>query len=177
MRQIRQSILIGVSKETVWDVLFNQFGEVNNFNPLIDSSHFVKGNKGHVGCERHCQIDAKNGVLERITRAEADLNFDIEIYDGGLPMMDKMMARYDLVEIDRENTEVLFTMSYSTKPAFMGALMKGKMTKFFFKMLIGLKYHLETGRVVTRQNIREIQKEYQGLQPGESFQAQLQMAS
>ena len=91
--------------------------------------------------------------------------------------MDKMMARYDLVEIDHENTEVMFTMNYSTKPAFMGALMKRKMAKFFFKMLIGLKYHLETSSMVTKQNIKEIQKEYQGLKHGESFHASLQMAS
>ena len=177
MRQIQKSIAIAASKEQVWDVLFNQSGEVNNFNPLIDGSHYIKGHEGHVGCERHCQIDEKTAVLERITRAEAELNFDIEIYEGGLPMMDEMKARFDLVEKNDEQTEVVLTMNYSTKPAFMGALMKGKMAKFFFKMLIGLKYHLETGELVTKENIKGIQKEYETLSQGERFPAAMQMAS
>jgi len=177
MRQVQQSIYIGAGKEKVWDVLFNQFGEVNNFNPLIDSSHYLNDKEGQVGCERQCQIDGKTAVQERITRAEAELNFDIEIYEGGLPMMDKMMARFDLVEKSAEDTEVLLTMNFSTKPAFMGALMKGKMSKFFFKMLIGLKYHLETGELVTKQNIKDIEKAYQNLRPGAGFPAAMQMAS
>ena len=177
MRQVQQSIHIHARKEAVWDVLFNKFGEVNDFNPLIECSHFLNGDEGHVGCERHCQIDSNTAVLERITRAEADLNFDVEIYEGGLPMMDKMKARFDLVEKDEENTEVVLTMYYSTKPAFMGGLMKGKMGKFFLKMLIGLKYHLETGELVTKENIKHIQKEYEGLKAGEGFPAAMQLAS
>lgn len=177
MRQVQQSIHIHARKETVWDVLFNKFGEVNNFNPLIEGSHFLNGDEGRVGCERHCQIDSKTAVLERITRAEADLNFDVEIYEGGLPMMDKMKARFDLVEKSEENTEVILTMYYSTKPAFMGGLMKGKMAKFFLKMLIGLKYHLETGELVSKENIKHIQKEYERLKAGESFPAAMQLAS
>ena len=176
MRQVEQSIHIHASKEAVWDVLFNKFGEVNNFNPLIEGSHFLHGDEGHVGCERHCQIDSKTAVLERITRAEADLNFDVEIYEGGLPMMDKMLARFDLIEHGSEKTEVLFTMKFTTKPAFMGALMKGKMAKFFFKMLIGLKFHLETGELVTKENIKQIEKEFGLLKPGESFEAAMQPA-
>lgn len=177
MREVQQSISIHSSKEDIWDVLFNKFGEVNDFNPLIEGSHFLNGEEGFVGCERECAIDSKTLVQERITRAEAGLNFDIEIFKGGLPMMDKMKARFDLVELEKSKTEVVLTMSYSTKPAFMGGLMKGKMGKFFMKMLIGLKYHLETGELVTKENIKEIEKRYRDLGEDRSFQASLQLAS
>lgn len=177
MREVQQTISIHSPKEEVWDIVFNKFGEVNDFNPLIEGSHYLKGDNGFVGCERECAIDSRTSVQERITRAEAGLNFDIEIFEGGLPMMDKMKARFDLVELDIDKTEVLLTMSYSTKPAFIGGLMKGKMGKFFKKMLIGLKYHLETSELVTKQNIKEIEKRYKGLAEDERFEASLQLAS
>ncbi|GAB5526247.1 MAG: hypothetical protein Roseis2KO_41190 [Roseivirga sp.] len=177
MKEVQQSIGIHASKEDVWDIVFNKFGEVNDFNPLIEGSHYLQGEEGSVGCERQCAIDAKTNVSERITRAEPGLNFDIEIFEGGLPMMDKMKARFDLVELAPDKTEVLLTMTYSTKPTFMGGLVKGKMGKFFMKMLIGLKYHLETGELVTKENIREIEKRYKGLAEGKSFEASLQLAS
>ncbi len=177
MREVQQTISIHSPKEEVWDIVFNKFGEVNDFNPLIEGSHYIQGDEGSVGCERQCAIDAKTNVRERITRAEPGLNFDIEIFEGGLPMMDKMKARFDLVELSADKTEVLFAMSYSTKPAFMAGLMKGKMSKFFMKMLIGLKYHLETGELVTKGNIREIEKRYKGLPEGAGFGVPLQLAS
>lgn len=177
MREVQQSITIHASKEDVWDIVFNKFGDVNDFNPLIEGSHYLNGDSGFVGSERQCAIDSKTVVQERITRAENGLNFDIEIFEGGLPMMDKMIARFDLVEISKTQTKVLFTMSYSTKPAFMGGLMKSKMGKFFMKVLIGLKYHLETGELVTKQNIKEIEKQYKGLGNDSSFEASMQLAS
>lgn len=177
MREVQQTIHIHAPKEKVWDVLFNRFGEINNFNPLIEGSHYIKGDKGFVGCERHCDIDSKHSVLERITRAESGLNFDVEIFEGGLPMMDKMQARFDLTEKSGDQTEVLLTVTYSTKPAFIGGLMKGKMSRLFFKMLIGLKYHLETGELVSKEDIKEIHKAYNDLGANESFQASLQTSS
>lgn len=177
MREVQQSISIHASKEDVWDTVFNKFGHVNDFNPLIEGSHFLNGDNGFVGCERQCAIDSKTIVQERITRAEAGLNFDIEIFEGGLPMMDKMTARFDLVELGKDKTEVLFTMRYSTKPTFMGGLMKGKMSKFFMKLLIGLKYHLETGELVTKDNIKEIERLYKDLDEGTGFKGSMQLAS
>jgi hypothetical protein len=177
MRQASTSIKINSNQEAVWDVLFNQFGDVNNFNPLIEGSKFTKGETGELGCERMCTLSPNNVVHERISRVEQGKNFDIEIFEGGLPMMDKMIGRFDIYVISENQTEVKITMNYTTKPAFMGGLMKGKMIKLFDKMVIGLKYHLETGDLVTKENIKRIQHEYNSLNGNESFQAEVQMAS
>ncbi len=177
MRHITRSITINTSKEEVWDVLFNQFGDVNNWNPLIEGSSFIKGDTGAIGCERMCTIDSKSKVRERIIRSEDGQSFDVEVFDGGLPMMDKMKGRFDLVEISGERTKVLFTMYFTTKPAFIGAIMKGKMSNFFFKMLVGLKYHLETGELITKENIKEIEGLYKGLNENDSFSASVAVAS
>ena len=42
----------------------------------------------------------------------------------------------------------------------MGGIMKGMMKKKFFDVLIGLKYHLETGGLVDDKNIKAIKKNF-----------------
>lgn len=169
LRKVTVEIDISTSKENVWDLLFNRFGEVSVFNPLIDGSHHASGKKGEVGCERHCDIDAKHSVREKITAARGNESFDIDIIEGGLPMMDEMKATIDLKSLHENSTRVFFTMSYNTKPAFMGGLMKGMMTKMLNKLLIGLKYHLETGKLVTKENIKFIVRDYNYLKSNSTF--------
>ena len=77
-------LLCNASKEEIWDLTFNRFGEVNLFNSNIESSHYVSEGKG-VGCERQCDLDANTSVQERITAARGTDSFDIDIIEGGLP--------------------------------------------------------------------------------------------
>ena len=71
-RKVTIDIDVNTSKEQVWDLLFNRFGEVNNFNPLIEGSHHSQGAKGEVGCERVCDVDAKNSIHEKIVAARGN---------------------------------------------------------------------------------------------------------
>lgn len=176
LREVKLEISTNTSKEKVWDLLFNRFGEVNAFNPIIEGSHHLSGAKGEVGCERQCDLDAKNTIKEKIVAARANDSFDIDIIEGGLPMMDEMKGTYDLQEISEHSTKVSFTMKFTTKPAFMATLMKGMMAGMLFKVLVGMKYHLETGKLVTKQNIKSIMKEYKSLQADEAFTSEQKVA-
>ena len=168
-RKVTIDIDVNASKEQAWDLLFNRFGEVNNFNPLIEGSQHSQGAKGEVGCERVCDLDAKNSVHEKIVAARGNESFDIDIIKGGLPMMDEAKATIDLKAISGSQTNVTFTMNFTSKPAFMAPLMKGMMAKMLKKMLVGLKYHLETDQLVTKSNINGIMKGYRKLQDNQSF--------
>jgi hypothetical protein len=170
MKNVTVNINVIANQEAVWDLLFNRFGEVNVFNPLIEGSHQTIGVPGEVGCERQCDLDAKNSVHERIVAARGHHSFDIDIIKGGLPMMDIMKGTFDLESVSTHNTKVSFTMNFSTKPAFMAIMMKGMMGKMLSKMLVGLKYHLETGKFVTKENISGILKENKHLETNEAFQ-------
>lgn len=168
-RKVTIDIDINASKEQVWDLLYNRFGEVNNFNPLIEGSHHSQGAKGEVGCERVCDLDAKNSIHEKIVAARGNESFDVDIIKGGLPMMGEAKATIDLKAISGSQTNVTFTMNFTSKPAFMAPLMKGMMAKMLKKMLVGLKYHLETDQLVTKSNINSIMKGYRNLQNNQSF--------
>lgn len=160
MHSFDVKIDIHASKDEVWNLVFNKFGSVNDFNPIIEGSHHHNGTEGEVGCERVCEIDSKTKVIEKITDAKTGEYFSIAIVDGGLPMMDEMTASMHLKENRQGGTEVKIVANFSTKPRFVAHLMKATIKKMFFKMLIGLKYHLETTELVTKDNIKTIEKEY-----------------
>jgi len=169
LKEVTQIITINTSKEKTWDVLFNKFGEVNLFNPLIEGSHHSSGKRGEVGCERQCDLDSKTSVIEKITAARGTDSFDIEIIDGGLPMMKTMKATIDLKVLGDNKTQVSFTMKFNTNPAFVAVLMKFMVKKMLVKLVNGLKYYLETGNEVTKENISEILKNSKKLGAENSF--------
>jgi ribosome-associated toxin RatA of RatAB toxin-antitoxin module len=173
LREFQVEVDVNASKEQVWDLLFNRFGEVNIFNPVIEGSHHASGSKGEVGCERICDIDSKTSVKERITAASGNDSFDIEIIESTMPMMNKMFATWGVKDIGFGMTRAQITIRFNTKPAFMGAIMKGMMKGMIKKMVIGLKYHMETGDVVTKDKIKGIAKDYKQLKGNEAFSAKL----
>lgn len=169
LKEVNLSIRVNANKEQVWDLLFNKFGEVTIFNPIIEGSHYTTGPQGEVGCERQCDLDAKNSIHEKISARRGNDGFDIEIIKGGLPMVKTANATFELVQLNRYQTRVNFTMRFNSKPAFMAGMMKMMMKKMLFKMLIGLKYHLETNKPVTKENISGIIKNYKKLHDNEAF--------
>ena len=174
LKNVTVSIVTNSSKDQVWNLVFNRFGEVNIFNPLIEGSHYTKGVQGEVGTERQCDLDSKHSVIEKIVAARGNDSFDIDVIEGGLPMMKTMKGTFNLKSIEPNSTEITFTMRFSSKPAFMANFMKGKMSQMLFKMMIGLKYHLETDGVVTKGNIKGIVKDYNRLETNVAFSNKLE---
>ena len=159
LRSIQMNIEINVSKSDVWNVLFTQFGEVNNFNPLINGSHDLGELRAEVGCERQCDI-GNTYARERIISVQENESFTIDIYEGGLPIVDEMRATWTLKKINKSTTNAIATIYYTTKPKFLGGIMAIPMKVKFQQVLVGLKYYLETGENVTDQNIRGIMKTF-----------------
>ena len=162
-------IVINTSKEEVWDLTFNRFGEVNLFNPVIEGSHSISEQKG-VGCERQCDMDSKGThVLERITDSKGHESFDIEIIGGNMPMIDKATATWSFTELGPNKTRARLDMKFNTKPAFMWILMSFMMKGMLTDMTKGLKYYMETGETVSKGNIKAIKRAYAGLSEGQAF--------
>ena len=166
-KNVTIDVSINASKEDVWDLVFNRFGEVNVFNPLIEGSERTNDIQGEVGAERKCDLDSKNSIHERIVSARGNDSFDVDIIKGNMPMIDKAHATFDLTALNENKTKVTFTMNFTAKPAFMAPMMKIMMPGMLRKMLIGLKYHLETDDQVTKGNIKGILKGYRSLEKTE----------
>lgn len=168
-RSFQTEVTINASREKVWDALFTKFGEVHLYNPNIDGSHYIKGEGGSVGCERQCNLDSKTKILERITSAETNKRMSVDIYDGNMPMLDRMLVDFELRELLPNRTVIVFTARFTTKPSFMGVMMKPVMKSKLTDVLIGLKYFLETGKPVSKNTYKPIKKSYKQLAPSQSF--------
>ena len=175
-RTITSSIEINRPKEKVWEVVFDQFGHVNNFNPLIVGSRPVGDIVGEVGAERTCDLNSSSQVHERISAVRGTESFDVEILDGGLPMMDSLEGTWDIEDLGNGNTRATIHFRFTTKPAFMAGILAGQMTKSLHGMVVGLKYHIETGGLVTKKNVKKIVKEYGKLPKGTAFKRSIDLA-
>jgi hypothetical protein len=164
---------VNSSREATWDVIFNQFTDVAKFHPLIDGSSHVGGEKGAVGVERMCQLDSKTRVVEEIIEAEEMKSMRIEIKEGGPAMIKKAFAVMEIDDAPQGGTRVTMKAEYQTSPAFLGGLVKPMMKGMFRKILIALKYHLETGQQVGKGNYKEVAKQYKSLATNEAFSSVL----
>ena len=59
MKQFTNTIEINASKEKVWDVLYNRFGDAAVYNPMVEASHSIETSGTGTGSERKCNFDAR----------------------------------------------------------------------------------------------------------------------
>ena len=175
-RKVSGEIIVNLSKEKVWDMVFTRFGEVNDFNPLIEGSVPFGELEGQLGAERKCDLSPTSKVHEKITAVHGTNSFDIDILEGGLPLMSKMKGTWEIEELNSRQTKARIIFNYRTKPGLMAGFLRKPMAKQLRRMVIGLKYHLETGGKVTKQNIKDIVREYNRIPSNASFQTQVRLA-
>ena len=169
LNSFKVDVSINAAKGKIWDALYTRFGETQLFNPNIISSQYLVNNTGELGCERECMLDSRTYVKEKIIDVENTDSFTIDIYETNMPMMETMIARFDLLEVSKTHTNVIMTFNYKTKPAFMAAIMKMPMQSKLRKLLIGLKYFVETGKSLQDSDFRGVQKSYKRLEDQEAF--------
>lgn len=63
-------------------------------------------------------------------------------------------AIYKIEPIDANSCRFVFDMTYRTKPAFMGGMMKKSFKKLINDYAIAIEHHVTTGEVVTKDNFR-----------------------
>lgn len=168
-KTITTSLSINVSQEKVWDALYTRFGEIYLFNPNLEGSHTLSGTAGEPGCERQCNLDSRTFIRERIIRADMMKTFTVDVIGGNMPLVKDLQVTFTLQPTNHHKTAVALQVAFTTKPAFMAIFMKAPFRQRFRKMLIGLKYYLETGQIVTKKSFSSVNKQYIQLQPDQSF--------
>lgn len=153
--------IINASKEKTWDVLFNQYGDIHIHNPGMIDSKFLNGaTVGEKNCTRMCQFNEKLSLEEIITKVDENNSFSIEVTKHNMPLMKTMAATYELTALGDNRTEVKMISETSTSIGFLIHLMKGQLGKGLIMHLFGLKYYLETGKTVNKDNYSEVYKNY-----------------
>jgi len=164
--RIVRSIEIGTSPASAWEILYDRFGEAFLYNPNLTGSHFTRTEKGEIGSERECRFDKRTYVRESIIKADRYSNFTIKMIVGNIFMVKNILVDVRLKQLHGGNTMVFSEAIIETKPLFIRYFVKGIFKTKMDKMLIGLKYFLETGEPVTNKSFDEIYSEYSAMPPG-----------
>ena len=154
--------VINASTEEVWEVLFNQYGDIHVHNPSMPSSKYL-GNaatKGELNCSRYCTFSDKLFLEEKITQVDEHKSFKVESYKHNLPLLKDMSAMYELTPVGDNQTEVKMTSYAATSPSFMIYLMKGQLGKGLKQHLFGMRYYIETGKTVNKDTYTTVFKNY-----------------
>jgi len=156
--------VINAPKSEVWDVLFNQYGEIHVHNPSMVSSNYLNSSvKGELGTVRHCKFNDKLFVDEKITDVNEGNSFTIKVTNHNLPFVNEMVATYELTSLGENVTELKMISLKSFSPSFMKYLMEGQMGSPLVKHLFGLKYFVETGKTVAMKEYKQVFSEYQAV--------------
>ena len=171
LKKANVQIRINASASGIWKVIHDDFDNVANYNPLLEGSHHVSGEQG-IGCERQCDLKpgGKTFIKETITKVVHEKYLEVKMSGGQFPMMkmDTVVGAYDLEE-SSNSTDISLTMEFEAKPKLMGGILQSKLEKMLFKSIIGLKYYVETGGHVTKDNFDKIEKLYYRLDDGTPF--------
>ena len=153
--------VINAPIEKVWDVLFNQYGDIHIHNPGMIASHYMNDfNKGELNSKRHVNFSEKLWLQETITEFEEHKSVKMVADDHNLPMMREMSAVYELKPLGNDKTELTMISDANSFPSFMMYLMKGQLAKGLEMHLFGMKYYIETGKTLSKEKFSEVYKSY-----------------
>lgn len=154
------------SADKVWAVVGEDYGAIANSHPKIIFSEYINGSlKAGEGAERVCHFNEKGTqfVKEKMVNYDpANKTFLNQIYQAGKFPVDPeySYAVYKVEPISANSSRFTFDMHYRAKPAIMGGLMKGQFKKIINNYFIAIDHHVATGEKVTKENFKEIRKQY-----------------
>ncbi len=151
MAHFSTQIRINATKEKVWEVLAD-FGGIYRWNPGVRHSYSTSESSHGLLATRHCELLKGDGYLdEQILEWREGESFKVDIYETNLPLH-RNVVEFS-VEADGSGAIVTVTPNYVLKYGLLGWLMnqlvvRRKFQKGMEDLLIGLKYHIETGELV-----------------------------
>lgn len=160
------SINMQLPATKIWDIISNNFGEVQNYADQIQSSNYINGHtNGGENCERVCYLDKEksNYYIEKMINVDTlNLSYTIVMTDvGKLPVVPGLSKAHFRVNALTDSTcQVFVNSEYRTKPAFLGVLFKRKFKSTMDDYLISIDYYAKTGTPVNKENFKTIKKDY-----------------
>lgn len=158
--------VINAPVQDVWKVVGEDFGAIANSHPQIVSSNYVQGTITYgEGAKRVCNFNEKGTKYveeEQTSFDPANYTFIVKMYHAnGIPMdPNSTYAIYKVIPIDENSSKLVISLGIRTKPAFMGAIAKGKFKQTMADYTLAVEHHVLTGENVNKENFKEIKKQY-----------------
>ena len=155
-----------IPADKIWTVVAEEYAQVSNSHPTIVESRFLNGHtEVKLGAERLCNFDeqGKQYLKERIVEFNPEKrSFTNAAWEAGKFPIDtsKTHGTFTVDDLGNNRSNVIFTMEYQTKPALMGALVKGQFKKLIKDYFISIEHYARTGENVTLNNFKDIRRKY-----------------
>ena len=159
------SHIIDAPIEKVWSVVGEDYGAIANSHPKIVSSNYINGTlKAGEGAERVCNFNDKGTRYlqeKQVNYNPSSYTFKNQVFQaGGFPVNpDYTYAIYKLEKVGDNQTRFTFDMTYRTKPAMMGGMMKNNFKKLIQDYAVAIEHHVTTGENVNKDNFKDIKKQ------------------
>lgn len=160
------SHIINAPVADVWAVVGEDYGAIAHSHPKIISSDYINGslNAGE-GAERVCNFNESGSryLHERqVNYDPANYTFRNQVIRAGkFPVNPEYtFAIYKVEAIDETTSRFTFDMEYRTKPAFMGAMMRGSFKKLIADYALAIEHHILTGEKVNQDNFKQVRRQY-----------------
>ena len=166
VQQFKVSKVIALPADKVWEVVGEDYGKIAHSHPKIIASDYVDGTlMAGEGAQRVCYFNEKQTqfLKEKMVNYSPDrMSFTNQVYQAGKFPVDPefTQAVYRVKDLGNGTSEFSFDMQYRTKPAFMGAMAKGKFKKLINDYFIAVEHYVRTGEEVTKENFKDIKKLY-----------------
>lgn len=166
VQKFKVTKVIPVSADKVWKIVGEDYGKIAHSHPKIVSSEYIDGSlKGQEGAERVCYFnDKKTQFLKEkmINFSPEDMTFTNTVFQAGKFPVDPELTKaiYSVEDLGNGTSRISFDMQYRTKPAIMGGMMKGNFKKLINDYFISIEHHAKTGEKVTKENFKQIKKQY-----------------
>ena len=166
VRSFTVSKEIDLPADKVWAIVGEDYGAIANSHPKIVSSEYINGSMHACeGAERVCNFNDEGTqyLKEKMLNYDPDnMQFTNQVFQARKFPVDPAYTKaiYKVRDLGNGKSLVSFDMQYRTKPAFMGAMMKGNFKRLIEDYFIAIEHHARTGESVTKDNFKKIKKEY-----------------
>lgn len=160
------SKVIDLPADEVWAIVGEDYGRIAHSHPKIMTSEYINGTlDAGEGAERVCYFNEKETQYlkeKMVDYSPETMTFTNTVFQAGkFPVdPDYTKAVYSVKDLGNGTSEFSFDMQYRTKPAFMGAMAKGKFKKLIRDYFIAVEHHGKTSEKVTKDNFKQIKKQY-----------------
>lgn len=158
----KRAIEVNVDPAKAWEILAD-FGLICHGHPAVDTSRVTSAQREGVGATRHCDFNIMGASAEeRVVEWNPGRNVKIVVYElkkmPGIATTTMDLA----LEPKGGKTMLTATMSYTMKNPFFDVMnvlmMRGMNSKLVDGIVAGHKKYMETGEVVTKKTVLELDK-------------------
>ncbi len=158
MRKVVVTKNVKVPVERAWELL-SDFGNVQLFNPIVETAEVLSENDRGLGAQRRCNLYNNTSAVEEITEWNEGEGLTVAITDAPMPVKNATV-RMHVEPAGPQSSAVTFEMNYVPKWGFLGRVMdvlliRMMMRHTFGKVIRGLKHHARTGEVVEKSGEAE----------------------